>query len=102
MAVSGTKQEDAYTVFRRLKPGDRVRVTQTVRVGSRKWETSFTGTVLETRRAQTGLHFDRAADDRVFVDTILLNRGDGERTTVTLDEHTQIAVVSGGSAAQAR
>jgi ribosomal protein L19 len=102
MTASGTKQADAYSMFRRLKPGDRVRVTQTVRVGSRQWDTSFTGTVLETRRAQTGLHFDRARDDRVFVDTIVLNRGDGERTTVTLDENTQIEVVTAGSAGSAR
>lgn len=96
MTTSNVKS-GGYRVFSQLKPGDRVKVTQTVRVGFRQWTTTVSGTVLETRRCETGLHTDRADDDHVFVDTILLNRdGAGDRTTVTIDENTQIEVVAGG------
>jgi hypothetical protein len=78
-------------VFGELKPGDRVEIVHGVKVGSSKtWTTQTIGTVLHTERRRQGLHFRRHADDKVFADMIVLVRDDGEETTVTMDEFTQL------------
>jgi len=46
--------------------------------------------VVRTERRRHGLHHERAPDDKVFSDLILLELPDGELTTVALDEFTTI------------
>jgi hypothetical protein len=78
--------------FEALQPGDRVKITQRVRVGSQSWTTSVTGTVERTERRREGLNVKRNFDDKAFADLIVL-RKDGEIaevTTVTLDEWTRV------------
>ena len=77
-------------VFYSLQPGDRVEVAHVVKVGFRSWNTQTVGTVLSTERQRHSLHHTRNFDDKVFSDTILLRRDDGELTTVTLDEFSQL------------
>lgn len=82
-------------LFARLKPGDRVEIVHQVKVGSSKtWETTTVGTVVNTERRRQGLHFRRNLDDKVFADTIVLKRDDGELTSVTMDEFTALSLVS--------
>jgi hypothetical protein len=81
-----SQQRQSLEVFEQLRPGDRVELVHEVKVGFRKWETVTRGTVLKTERRRHGLHRRRNADDKVFSDLIILQRDDGERTTVTLDE----------------
>ena len=95
--MTTAETSDARAVFDALHEGDRIKVTQKILVGSRSWTTTTTGTVLSHNRVRTGLHVDRASDDYVFADTVLLKRdGDGELTTVSLDENTQLEVLSEG------
>ena len=75
-------------LFDELKPGDRVQVEHTVKVGPRSWQAKTSGRVLRTERRRHGLHFDRNPDDKVFSDVILLELPDGELTTVTIDDAT--------------
>ena len=76
-------------LFTELQPGDRVEVEHEVKIGSSKtWQTITRGTVVSTERRRHGLHFRRNRDDKVFSDLIVLDRGDGELTTVTMDEFT--------------
>jgi len=78
--------------FETLRPGDRVRVTQRVKVGREAWQTVVTGTVERTERRRNGLHVKRSFDDKAFCDVILLKK-DGpipEETTVALDEFTHV------------
>jgi hypothetical protein len=75
------------TLFGTLKPGDRVRV-------KRQWHTTVEGTVEATGRRLTGLHTDRARDDHVYVDALRLKLDGGEVTTLTLDEFTDLEVVT--------
>jgi len=78
-------------LFTELKPGDRIEVEHEVKVGSTKtWTLKTTGTVVHTERRRQGLHFRRNADDKVFADTIVLARDDGELTSVTMDEFTEL------------
>jgi hypothetical protein len=82
---------DSRQVFEQLRPGDRVEVTHEVKIGSSKtWKTTTVGTVVHTERRRQGLHFRRSIDDKVFADMILLKRPDGEETTITMDEFTEL------------
>ena len=77
-------------LFSVLQPGDRVELVHEVKVGFRKWQTTTRGTVVKTERRRHSLHFQRNPDDKVYSDIILLQREDGELTTVTLDEFSQL------------
>jgi hypothetical protein len=78
-------------LFAELKPGDRVEVGHVVTIGSSaQWSTRTAGTVVRTERRRHGLHFRRNPDDKVYSDILVLSREDGELTTVTMDEFTQL------------
>jgi hypothetical protein len=77
-------------VFAELQPGERVEVVHQVRVGQSKWQSTTVGTVVRTERRRHSLHFRRNGDDKVYSDAIVLTRDDGELTTVTVDEFTEI------------
>jgi hypothetical protein len=82
---------EARRLFEQLRPGDRVEVIHDVKVGSSAaWKTKTTGTVVNTERRRQGLHYRRAQDDKVFADMIVLRRPDGEETTITMDEFTEL------------
>ena len=84
-------QTPARELFEHLHPGDRVEVVHEVKVGSSKtWKTRTVGTVVNTERRRQGLHFRRNPDDKVFADMIVLKRDDGELTTITMDEFTEL------------
>ncbi len=71
-------------------PGTRVRVTQHVRVGHRRWLTQIEGVVIgEGRRPVGGIEMGgKAAYCRQ--PTLMLKRDDGEITELAVDEHTQV------------
>ncbi len=81
---------EAIHTFQKLQPGDRVRVTHEVKVGFNSWPSTTVGTVVRKDRRRHSLHFQRNHDDKVFSDILVLKREDGELTTVTLDEFTQL------------
>ena len=83
-------EAETLQTFAELRPGDRIEVVHEMKVGSRRWPTSTVGTVVRTERRRHSLHFDRSRDDRVYSDLIVLTRDDGELTTVTLDEFSQL------------
>ncbi len=80
-------------IFASLQPGDRVEVTHEVKVGFRHWNTQTLGTVVSTDRRRHSLHYNRNFDDKVYSDVLILKRDDGELTTVTLDEFSELRKV---------
>ena len=78
-----------------LQPGQRVRITQRVKVGLKIWQTEVTGVVERTERRRNGLHVKRNFDDRAYADLILLKKDGGvaEETTVALDEFTHVELL---------
>lgn len=78
------------TLFADLKPGDRIEILHEVKVGLKVWTSRTVGTVVRTDRRRHGLHYRRNMDDKVWSDIILLQRDDGEQTTVTVDEYTDL------------
>ena len=85
---------ESLTVFQALQPGDRIELQHEVKVGFRSWTTTTIGNVVCTERRRHSLHHDRSFDDRVFSDAIVLRRDDGELTTVTLDEFSELTKLS--------
>ena len=80
-------------LFTELKPGDRVRIDHEVKVGLKIWHTTTEGTVVSTELLRHGLHYRRNGDDKVFSHVIILKRDDGELTTVTIDEFSELTRV---------
>lgn len=82
---------DVVTVaFEELRPGDRIRITQRIKVGLKVWTNQVAGRVERTERRRCGLHVKRSPDDLAFQDVIVLQK-DGaaaDETTVALDEFT--------------
>jgi hypothetical protein len=76
--------------FDQLQPGDRVEVVHEVKVGFRTWSSRTTGTVVGKDRRRHSLHFNRNFDDKVYSDVLVLKRDDGELTTITLDEFSEL------------
>ena len=76
-----------------LVPGTRIRVKQRVTVGSRSWLLEVSGIVREVRPIETGIHTDRVRKEDVWVESVLLEKPDGELTRVTFDENTELELV---------
>jgi len=81
-------------VLQSLRAGDRVELVHEVKVGFRSWISKTVGTVVETKRVRHGLHHDRNFDDKIFSYVIVLRRDDGELTSVTLDEFSELSKLS--------
>jgi len=81
---------ETLAVFDSLQTGDRVEMIHEVKVGFRQWLTTTRGTVVGKERRRHSLHFRRNYDDKVYSDLIVLKRDDGELTTVTLDEFSEL------------
>ena len=73
-----------------LKAGDRVTVTQTIRVGARQWQTTVSGTFRLANYLATGLATERVREDDIVVPVLHFTKDNGELTSVTLDEHSVV------------
>ena len=82
-----------------LKPGQRIKITQTVRVGRKSWPAVVTGIFRALNYLVTGLATDRVPEDDIVVITVHFTKDNGELSSVTLDEHTKVEIVSAASAA---
>ena len=79
-----------FEVYENLQAGDRIELKHEMKVGFRTWETVTVGIVVHAERRRHSLHYQRNLDDKVYSDTIVLRRDDGELTSVTLDEFSQL------------
>lgn len=93
-----TSYEQTLRTFSALQAGDKIEVKHDVKVGFRKWTTTTRGEVVSKERRRHSLHFQRNFDDKVFSDAIVLRRDDGELTTVTVDEFSEIRVLQEAAA----
>jgi hypothetical protein len=81
-------------LLRDLKPGQRIRLTQTVRLNSRRsWETRVEGTFRAVNFLSTGLATDRVPEDQIVVVCVHFTKPNGELSSVTLDEFSKIEVL---------
>ena len=76
-----------------VRPGMRVRITQTIARREGNWATEVEGVVTAIEPAMTGSWYAHAKDDRYWLLRVKLRRDDGEETLLALDQNSQIAVV---------
>jgi hypothetical protein len=73
-----------------LAVGDRIKITQTVRVGARKWTSSSIGHFRGLGYLSTGVTTERVKEDDVVVPTVHFTKENGELASISLDEHTAV------------
>lgn len=74
-----------------LKPGDRLRITQAVRVGrQRQWTAKVEGVFRNVNYLAVGLTTQRAADDDLMIAVVHFTKDNGELSSITLDEHSKV------------
>jgi hypothetical protein len=80
-------------VLERLQPGQKLRITQTVRVGMKVWQTTVTGTFRAVSSLATGLATDRLPGDDIVVPIVHFTKDNGELSSVALDENSKIEIL---------
>ena len=83
-------------LIKSLQPGQRIRITQTVAINTRRrWTTTVDGVFRHVNFLATGLATDRVPEDDIVVATVHFTKDNGELSSITLDESSQIEVISG-------
>jgi hypothetical protein len=77
-------------LLRSLAPGDRIRVTQTVRCGKRQWEAAAEGVFRSIAYLATGVTTDRVKDDDLVVPVVRFTKPNGELSSISIDENTKV------------
>lgn len=90
---------DLVPVLQGLRPGQRVRITQTVRVGMKTWPAVVVGTFRHADSLATGLATERVPEDDIVVPIVHFTKDTGELSSVALDENTQIEVIDAATPA---
>lgn len=76
-----------------LKPGDRIKLVQTVRVGARTWPAETAGIFRGLQYLSTGVTVERVPEDDIIVPTVHFTKDNGELASIALDENTKIEKV---------
>jgi hypothetical protein len=84
---------DLVAVLTKLQPGQRIRVTQTVRVGWQSWPAVVVGVFREVNYLVTGLATDRVPEDDIVVPIVHFVKDNGELSSISIDEKTQIELI---------
>jgi len=79
----------------RIEVGQRVRIRQLVRIGSDSWRFELTGVVRGIESSPTGIHTERRPQDDFWIEALTIEKPDGERSRVVVDEHTEIELIEG-------
>ncbi len=88
-----TAPPEMAALLRDLKPGQRLRLTQTVRVGRLSWPAVVEGTFRHLNYLATGLATERVPEDEIVVIAVHFTKDNGELSSVTLDENSRIEVL---------
>ena len=81
-------------LLRSLRPGQRIRITQEVRINCRsQWPAVVEGTFRNVNFLATGISTERVPEDDIVVVTVHFTKDNGELSSITLDENSQIEVV---------
>ncbi len=77
-------------LIRSLKPGDKLKITQTVRVGAKTWPAVASGTFRGVNYLATGITTDRVPEDDIIVPTLHFTKENGELASICLDELSKV------------
>lgn len=73
-----------------LKPGDRIRIIRSIRVGRREWVTRAQGTFREIAYLDTGITTERVREDDLVVPVLRFTKSNGECSSVGIDDHLTV------------
>lgn len=76
-----------------LVPGRKVRITQEITARHYSFAAPVEGTIVRVERRPTGSWFAHGEADKLWLDRIVLQKSDGEITTVNLDEHSTFTLL---------
>jgi hypothetical protein len=82
-------------VLPQLRPGQRIRITQTVRVGRQSWPATVEGIFRGVSYLATGLATERVPEDDIIVPTVHFTKDNQELSSVALDEQSKIEILAG-------
>ncbi len=90
--TSATQKVDPQlaAILTALKPGDRITITQTVRVGARVWPATTAGVFRHVDYLATGLSTERVPEDDIVVPVVHFTKDNGELSSIAIDEHTKV------------
>jgi hypothetical protein len=77
-----------------LRPGQRIRVTQIVKVGStRTWPLVVEGVFRHVDSLATGLATDRLKEDDIVIPVVHFTKDNQEMSSITVDERTKVEAI---------
>ena len=76
--------------LRSLEPGRRIQITQSVRVGAKKWKTTTAGAFRSLNYLATGVTTDRVPEDDIIVPMLHFTKDNGELSSIAIDEHSEV------------
>lgn len=76
-------------------PGTVVRVTQQIPQRDDVYSIVVSGTVVRQERQESGSWFARNKAGRLWLDRLIIQKADGEKSVLNLDEFTSVEVISG-------
>lgn len=86
--------EDVLRTLDKLQPGQRIRITQRVKVGSSKtWTFTVEGLFRRVDSLATGLATDRLREDDIVIPVVHFTKDNQEMSSISVDEHTKIEIV---------
>jgi hypothetical protein len=78
-------------LLRSLKAGERIRITQQVRINCRsRWPAVVEGIFRNVNFLATGIATERVPEDDIVVVTVHFTKDNGELSSITLDESSKI------------
>ena len=78
----------------RIKSGQRIRVSQEIDRREGNWTHELVGTVVAVTPEQSGSWHAHGKKGKLWLNRIRLRRDDGELTTVVVDRHTRVEVLT--------
>ena len=77
-----------------LAPGKRVRVRQQIAARDYSWTAEVRGTIVSFDQRATGSWFAHSKNDKLWLDRLLLQKEDGELTTLNLDDYSHVELLT--------
>jgi hypothetical protein len=81
-------------LLKSLQPGQRIRIKQTVAINTRRrWNTTVEGVFRGVNFLVTGLATERVPEDDIVVVTVHFAKDNGELSSITLDDNSDVEVM---------
>jgi hypothetical protein len=88
---------DVMAILEKLQPGQRIRLTQRVKIGSTKtWTFTVEGVFRHVDSLATGLATDRLKEDDIVIPVVHFTKDNQEMSSISVDEHTRVEIVVSG------